>query len=166
MAWTEGNHIAKITGHVLGKAGTGTPQIAVEFTREIEDAEGNLVSESLTWYGYFTENARRITIDALKAMGWDAAADDHDIGKLHNTDRLLGNQCRIVIKFEADLEGEMRPRIAFVNKSGAAVKEELPVDEIAGLAANIKGDLVAAFGTESTSKLPPKEEMKEEDIPF
>lgn len=165
MAWTDGNHIAKITGHVLGLTGTGKPQIAVEFTKEYTDAEGNSGEESLTWYGYFTENARQITIDALKAMGWDAAADGHDIEKLHNTDRLLGNQCRVVVKHEADLEGEMRPRIAFVNKSGAAVKEELPKDQISALAANIKGDLIKAFGTESKAP-PPQTSIEEEDIPF
>ncbi|HZR80343.1 MAG TPA: hypothetical protein VFD92_04525 [Candidatus Binatia bacterium] len=102
----------------LGLTGTGKEQVAVQFN--FTDHPG----ESLTWYGFFTEDAFDICLRALRACGWKGQSIlDFQNGDLCGLDT---NEVQLVVATEPDLEGTPRQRINFVNElGGLALKERL-----------------------------------------
>jgi hypothetical protein len=93
---------------VLGHAGTGNKQIEIHF----RIAEGDYTGRTRTWFGFFSEKALERTLDSLVNIGFEG--NNLNEFPLQRPTGLVP----IVIKHEKDREGEMRDRIAFINRPG------------------------------------------------
>lgn len=134
-----GKYYARAVGAAVGKANTGTDQIAVQF--EITSA-GEFTGHSITWYGYFTDAAFNRTIESLRTAGWKGTdlADLSDFGPDNQT------VCEIVIEHEPDQNGKLRARVKWVNREnggGPALKNQLAGNDLKSFAARMKGKIVA-----------------------
>lgn len=168
-----GTHVVKVVSTAIGRTSTGKEQIAVTF----EDGEGN----RSTWYGYFTDRALERTMETLTdVLGWDAAADDHRIDALHNSDTLVGREAEVVVE-EEEYQGRFTEKIKWVNAvgGGAALKEQMSPEEASGFAANLRKKLLSKGGGASKPKpaakprakatAPPADDYEtpsDDDIPF
>lgn len=107
-----GRHIAKAIEWKLGLTSTGKEQIGVLF--QLQDGQ------TITWYGYFTENTVDRTLESLEYMGWDGV----DIADPKGLD---ANEVQLVVEPETNDEGKTFPKVRWVNRigGGLAMKEEL-----------------------------------------
>jgi len=129
-----GTHRAKVLAHVLGKSGTGTPHIAVLFENE--------GGERITWYGYLSDKALERTVASLCVLGWDPAADDGLVSRLHDTDALVGNEAEIVVEHEV-YEGKSNAKVKWVNAIGGGLKG-VEAGEATALAASLRQKILSA----------------------
>jgi hypothetical protein len=165
----EGTYTAKATDSALGKASTGTEQIAVS----LQITSGEMQGQTVVWYGYFTERATERTLESLRHLGWTS----DDITAL---DGLGEKEASIVIEHEPDQSGQPRVRVKWVNGlgSGIAMKERLAPNEAKALAARLKGAAIASRGgapapTNGRKPAPRQpapasyaQEVGDDDIPF
>jgi hypothetical protein len=138
MMIPEGTYSAKAIEAALGRAGTGTEQIAVRLRITSGEHEG----AEITFYGYFSEKATQRTLESLRHLGW--TSDD-----ITSLEGLGDTEASIVIEHEEDQRtGEPRPRVKWVNGpgSGLAMKERLAPGEAKALAARLKGAAIASRG--------------------
>ena len=125
----EGQYLARAYDAALGKASTGTQQVAVAFL--IKEGPGQ--GKRRTWYGYFTEASAERTLKSLRACGWKG-------NKLTDLSTVGSRDCLIVIGHEADeRNGEVRDRVQWVNALGAAVSNPLDRGEAALLSKKMAG---------------------------
>ena len=132
----EGRYDAVVSETALGVASTGTENVAIRL-KIADDAFPDLAGRTLVYYGYFSDGAMDLTLDALEACGWDpglAAFDD-----LGNGDCVKGNPVSIVVRHEDDQKGVRRDRVAFVNaRGGGMVKDRMNDGQTAVLGKKIE----------------------------
>lgn len=100
--------LAVLNAATLTTAKTGTDQVFVEFTF----TDGPNKGKRITDYLALTDAALPWTMKKLRNCGLP-----EDAG-LEELSSIIGGEAEIVPKEEADRNGEMRVRIAFINKPG------------------------------------------------
>lgn len=130
----DGRYKAKARQAVLAKAGTGTPEVAVEFIL----ADPSLEGQGITWHGFLTDKTFDRTVESLRHCGWKG----DDLSILEGVD---ANEVELVIENEANDEGDSYPRVRWVNRlgGGLAVKDPMKPDEAKAFAAKMKGRIRA-----------------------
>lgn len=127
-----GTYKARAKEWALGMSQTGKEQIAVLF----ELADGELAGQTITWFGYFTDNTLDRTLDSLRHCGWQSDS-------LADLDHLDTNEVEIVVE-EDTYEGKTRSKVRWVNRpSRLALKEQLNPQAIQAFAARLRGRTVA-----------------------
>lgn len=122
---------ARSTSAALGKAGTGTEQVAVGFV--VLDADGNETGDTHAWYGYFTEKTEARTIESLRILGWQG--DD-----LSDLSTAIGGEAILVLEDEQDDEGNLYTKVRWINAigSGALMKDPMSDSDAKAFAARMK----------------------------
>lgn len=114
---------AKPEGYEFGTSGAGNPQVMVDFLF----LEGPNEGRRIKWWGSLTDKAMEITCRALENCGWD----------LQDFEKMNGFGSRDVeldVQEEADQNGEMRPRVKWVNRPSTGLGAGKPL-QAAGLTA-------------------------------
>jgi hypothetical protein len=123
-----GLYRAKAVDHQFGVAETGTEQVAVTFEVCVGPASG----ERITWYGFFTEAAAKRTLESLRTCGWEG----DDVTNLVGVDKL---EVELDVVHE-NYNGELRPRVRWVNKPGGVkMKRPMTEEQKRALAVRMKG---------------------------
>jgi hypothetical protein len=145
----EGIYPARAKAWVVNNAGTGTPQVVVEFA-----LLGEYEGQSRAWYGFLTEKAWERTIESLRYCGWKGDDLYADFTGLD------ANEVDIEIAHEPDQKGVMRERVKWVNKRGGlAVKAPMPPEQLKAFAAQMKAKIrakEAAEGKKVATPVPAK----------
>jgi len=129
-----GFYRARAIEHEFGVADTGTEQVAVTFELFTEDQWNG---HQITWFGFFTEGAARHTLAALRVCGWEG----DDVADLVGLGR---NEVELSIVHET-YQGEVRPRVKWVNRAGRPkVKRPMTVEQKRALSARVR-DLAVAI---------------------
>jgi len=152
-----GKYRARAKGAALGMSGTGKEQIGVEFEVLTEGHTG----ESITWYGFFTEDTTERTIKSLRTCGW-AGVD------LDNLDGIDANEVEIDVE-EETYKGTTSAKVKWINKPGGlAMKSQLDPAQARSFAQRMKGAIVAldqATGKKA-SKPAPRQSSNSEPPPL
>lgn len=186
LPMTKSRYRAKAVSWALGRAGTGTPQVGIEFELQDGDHKGERIS------GYFslTDAAAEYTLEKLINCGWTGT----EVGELDDpkaSASMTANVVELVVEPEdivdkdghdmLDDEGYVRQRlrIQFVNRGGGlAMKAAMTGDDKSLLSAKMKVKLAAirakaprSSGTNRLLSAPPPglDEAKPvatDDIPF
>ena len=131
----EGKYRGKAREWDLGKASTGTVQVAVSF--DLLDRPG----QQIVWYGFFTDNSLETTVKALRAMGWQGS-DPSELGS--NGGGLSEKEVTLVVEHEQDQKGQKRARVRWVNPGGGvALKEALAGQDLKAFGAQLRGKILA-----------------------
>lgn len=110
----------------FGRASTGTEQIGMLF----EMTDGEHKGRTFTWYGSLgSEASVALVRGVLEACGWD--------GKSWTKLGPLDKAVVLEFKEDADDDGNPYTYLAYVNRIGVAMKDELDVKERARLLANL-----------------------------
>lgn len=127
-----GRHPARGIEAKFGKAGTGTPEIAVLF----ELTEGAAKGHRITWHGYFSDRAQQRTFEALRYMGWQG----DDLLTLNGPLASVADQEVELDCGEEEYDGKLHIKVNWVNRlgGGVALKEEMGADELRKFAASMK----------------------------
>lgn len=148
---TPGRYLATATGSAIGRAKSGTEQIAVGFDVHVEDPETKQQSAMhMTWFGFFTDATLETTDKALAALGFDATV--RDISELNpevpEDSPIVGAEVEVVLQHKEDLDGNQRLEIRWVNRKGGgvAMKDRMEATEAKSFAANLRKRLLAARG--------------------
>lgn len=150
MTSLAGVHRAKAVEGALGYTSGGSEQVAVRFGI----TEGECKGRYITWYGYFTEKTTDRTLESLRACGWEG--DD-----LFALDGITKNEVELVIEEEEGQDGEIRPKVRWVNAAGGlALKSRMPEGDARAFAARMKGAVVA-----HRQKTAPSAERREQRRP-
>lgn len=116
----------------LGLSSTGKEQIAVMF----ELTSGEHAGQSITWFGYFTENTVDRTLDSLRHCGWQG-------DNLAELDSLDANEVELVLG-EEEYDGKVRTKVQWVNRPARlALKEQMSAAQAAAFAQKMRGRAVA-----------------------
>jgi hypothetical protein len=136
-----GKYRARAVESGLGKASTGTEQVAVKF----QLLDENL---SIVWYGYFSDKTYERTVESLRSCGWKGS----DPTELDNfaTSGLGAEEVELVIEQETSIDQSggqgTRARVRWVNKPGAGgigLKAKMEPDEAKSFAARMKAKILA-----------------------
>lgn len=115
----------------LGMSSGGKEQIAVMF-----ELTGDHAGQTITWFGYFTENTVDRTLDSLRHCGWD----NDNIAELDN---LSANEVDLVLD-EEEYEGKVRTKVKWVNRPARLMmKEQMTPAAAAAFAQRLRGKTVA-----------------------
>ena len=131
---TPGTYRAIAMSAQLGKAGTGTPQVAIAF--QTEDGQ------HITAFCYLSEKAADRTMESLRLCGWEGD-DVRDLSGVNGT-------CEVdIVVEEEEYEGNMRCKVKWINApGGGGVKvEAMPEKEAAAFAARMKAKAQASRAT-------------------
>jgi hypothetical protein len=122
-----GKYDAVATEHQWGTSANGKTQIAVCF----QIIGGPQSGQYITWYGYFTGKAEKITMKALRACGWKG----DDLMQLGALDQRVS----IVVEHE-EHEGKTHAKVQRINAPGGgiALKNPLGESELRMFAAKMK----------------------------
>lgn len=155
-----GRYRGKVVDHDMGRASTGTPQVAVQF--EFVDKAGD--TRRLTWYGYFTTatlSSEHGVLKQLRELGWDVDKANWDMAQLgRRTDKnpvggaLMGLEADITIEKDKDQNGKETRKIEWINAEGGIgmkTRAETPED----IAAWIKEVRAAAGGQQAPRQARP-----------
>ncbi len=136
---------ARAVGAAIGKAGTGTHQIAIEF--EFLDETGGI-----TYYGPLTDAALEFTMKAIRSAGF--LGDD-----LADLSSLTGETPEVVLVIgPEEYNGKVTRKVKFINSAGGlALKDALQGDDLAAFARKMKGKIVQYDRSAGTPKPPPKQ---------
>jgi len=130
----DGAYRAVPVSAVLGRADTGKEQICVQFQVATDDGP----TETITWYGYFTDATFERTIEALRYCGWRG----NDLLEFLSGRQLpagFDQEVQIVIESQ-EYNGKWSPRVRWVNSgSGIGVKNALSEEEGRAFSARMKG---------------------------
>lgn len=141
-----GKYRARAVDSGLGKASTGTEQVAVNFELTGDGPEKGL---RITWYGYFTDKAYEMAVKALRAMGW-TGSDPTELDAFA-TSGLATNEVELDIEQETSIDpksnqSNTRARVKWVNALGAGgigLATRLAPDEAKSFAARMKAKILA-----------------------
>lgn len=132
MTLSKGTYRARgITG-ALGFTNNGNPQVAVRL--QITDQAHS--GETITWYGYFTDNTTERTLDSLRILGW--AADE-----LSDLTGIDANEVEIVVD-EEEYNGQQKLRVRWINEIRGPLVAPMTADQLRVFSAKMKGAAVAA----------------------
>lgn len=127
---TPGTYTAKIVSHAITEAKSGNPQAAVTFSFEADHK-----TQSMIWYGSFSEKAVPFTLKALLACGLKG---NNPAGPLE-----IGKEVSIVIEDEVGQDNKTRSKIRWVNAPGA-VRNVIPPDMAKAKLSALEGAVMAA----------------------
>lgn len=139
MTIAAGKYRGKAKEWGIGKAGTGTVQVAIRFDLlDVVSEQG--VCDSINYYGALSEAAYPFTVKALRACGWQGC----DLTELENNGGGLDAQeVQLVVELE-DYNGETRAKVRWVNTlGGLAMKDTLEGDSLKAFATQMKGKILA-----------------------
>lgn len=123
---------ARAINAAVGKASTGTPQIAIEF--ELLDEAGGI-----TYYGPLSDAAFPYTMKAIRTAGFEGD-DLSDLSSLTAED---APEVVLVIGPE-EYNGKTTLKVKFINSAGGlALKDALQGDELSAFARKMKGKIAA-----------------------
>lgn len=128
-----GSFMARALEGAAGYTSNGTKQVAILF----EILEGPYAGKSFQWNGYFTDNAKQATFDALFSLGWDGRDFVAFTG-------ITTNEVPVTLE-EDTYEGKTRIRVGWVNRQGGiAVKNRMSPAQAEELRAEFAADIAAA----------------------
>jgi hypothetical protein len=140
-----GNYRARAIEGALSFTNTGKEQVAVRF--ELLD----FPQQTITWFGYFTENTTQSTFRALRTAGW-RGEDLSDLSDLAREDR---PEVLLAVEHEK-YKDKTYAKVRWVNSAtGPALKASMPPDQAKAFAARMR-DQLAAFDAVSKAAAPPK----------
>lgn len=136
---------ARAVNAAVGKASTGTHQIAIEF--EFLDEPGGI-----TYYGPLSDAAFPYTMKAIRAAGF--LGDD-----LANLSSLSGETPEVVLVIGPEEypkgSGKITMKVKFINSAGGlALKDALQGDDLKAFARQMKGKIVS-FDRSAGAPRPP-----------
>lgn len=122
---------ARAINAAVGRAGTGTHQIAIEF-EFLEEPGG------ITYYGPLTDAAFEYTMKAIRSAGFQG--DD-----LSDLSSLTGETPEVVLVIgPEEYNGKITRKVKFINSvGGLALKDALQGDELTAFARRMKGKIGA-----------------------
>lgn len=124
----------------LGRASTGTEQVAVELGILTPGADFNVI----TWYGFLSEKALERSIESLRYMGWKG----DDISDIQG----LEDEVDLVIEDE-EYQGKTTTRVRWVNKIGGVnLKAPLTGDDAKSFGASLKDRIRALDAAKGVKK--------------
>ncbi len=135
-----GKHRARAVEAKVGKASTGTPQIAILFAVKTPDGAQE-TGEEITGYLYLSDGAFQRTIEALRHCGWQGD-DLSDLSSVGSQD------CEIEVA-EETYNGSASLKVKWVNalgRGGVFLKEEMGPQELKAFAAQMRGKVRAVDG--------------------
>lgn len=144
MSVPAGTYRARATGWVFGASRNGTEQIAVTFSI----TEGEHQGQTITWYGYLSDEALARTVEGLRYCGWN-------VENVDEVDKLSTNEVELVVE-EDEYEGKLRSKVRWVN----AIRAELPPEEQRKIALRIR-DRVRAKKAEAKPST-----AADDEVPF
>lgn len=176
MSVTPGSYIGKVINYGVKKTLKGDPAIVIVFGFEF-----NGEAQQMTWQGGLNnqrvdgkKSQQDITFAALEVCGFDfkdknvvnnfnALADGASSGVL-DTDV----EVDLKIELEANNDGNMYPRIKWINRVGGGlfknlISKEEAVQSFAGF--NILGDVIS-YGTKTKSSPVKSKPVSDDSIPF
>lgn len=172
MSWSlgKGRHLVNVIDHVLGKSGTGTPFVAVQFESEVQ------IGDRITWYGYLTDAAFERTVASLQILGWDPAEHNGLMTSLNGTGILKGAPAEIVID-EEQFEGKARMKVKWVNSpGGGGLGGAMEPADAQSFAESIRFKILSAAKPRPSSKAGPARQaavaggrplsQPDDDLPF
>jgi hypothetical protein len=122
---------ARAINAAVGKASTGTHQIAIEF--EFLDEGGGI-----TYYGPLTDAAFEYTMKAIRTAGFEGD-DLSDLSSLTNEPPEV-----VLVIGPEEYQGKITRKVKFINSSGGlALKDALQGDDLTAFARKMKGKIVA-----------------------
>lgn len=146
---------ARAINAAVGKASTGTPQIAIEF--EFLDEQGGI-----TYYGPLSDAAFPYTMKAIRAAGF-AGDDLSDLSSLTNE---TTPEVVLVIGPE-EYNGKITLKVKFINSAGGlAMKDALQGDDLKTFARQMKGKIIAFDRSAGAPKAAPRRAPSEDRIPL
>lgn len=155
MGIAGGKYRARGMSGGLGYTNGGAPQVAVEL-QIVEDGEFN--GETITWFGYFTEDTEDRTMESLRILGWKG--DD-----LSNLEGVGDNDVRIVIE-EEEYQGQVRSKVKWINKiGGLALKTPMTAQQAKAFAAQMKGKAIASRQAGGGAQPPPQTRPTQQSRP-
>jgi hypothetical protein len=136
---------ARAINAAVGRASTGTHQIAIEF--EFLDEAGGI-----TYYGPLTDAAFEYTMKAIRAAGF-VGDDFSDLTSLCD-----GSAPEVFLVIGPDeYEGKVTRKVKFINSAGGlALKDALQGDDLSNFAKRMKGKIVAFDRSAGTPKPAPR----------
>jgi hypothetical protein len=136
---------ARAINAAVGRASTGTHQIAIEF--EFLDEPGGI-----TYYGALTDAAFEFTMKAIRAAGFEG----DDISDLSSITREDAPDVTLVIGPET-YNGKTVLKVKFINSTGGlALKDALQGDDLTAFARTLKGKIVAYDRSAGSAKTAPR----------
>jgi hypothetical protein len=160
MTIEDGAWKARAREAALATAGTGTPQLGIDF----EILEGPSQGQHITAYLYFGEGSFDRTIESIRLCGWKGT-------NLADLTGITDNEVRIVVEQE-EYNGKLYQKVKWINAlGGVAVQNRMNAGEAADFAARMRGRIAAmAQGQRPTA--PPSRAAQttipqsDDDIPF
>lgn len=129
----------------IGRASTGTMQIAIEF--EYLDEPGGI-----TYYGALSDAAFEYTMKAIRAAGFQG----DDLADLSSLIGAETPECILVIGPE-EYNGKTTRKVKFINRiGGLALKDAVQGDDLKAFARKMKGKIVAYDRSAGTPPPQPK----------
>ena len=122
-----GKYKARAIGGKFGESGKKkTPGVGIKFEFEMENAEGKIVTEHISWTGWLSENAMERTFKALAICGYDESKGNLADGTIPREYFDPKAECEIDIQCEEenyiDRDGNpksaMKTKVAWVNRLG------------------------------------------------
>jgi hypothetical protein len=135
---------ARAINAAVGKASTGTVQIAIEF--EFLDEVGGI-----TYYGALSDAAFEYTMKAIRTAGF-VGDDISDLSSLQND----APEVVLVIEPE-EYNGKVTRKVKFINSAGGlALKDALQGDDLAQFARKLKGKIIGYDRSAGATKAAPR----------
>lgn len=133
----EGDYPCVAVTHKWGYSSKGGEQVGVR----VKLVDGPYKGRTLTWYGYFTDAATDIAIRGLRALGM-TGDDVRDLSGMYRPDVTPA----IAVVQHDEYEGKKRARVAFLNGSDVAMKEEMTSTQLDAFAKRMRGAFQRAGG--------------------
>lgn len=147
----KGTFRAKAIEGAMGRAGTGTEQVAVLVELE--------TGERLTWYGYFSDAAAERTCESLIHMG---------VTDLESLAGLGSTEFEVVVD-EEEFDGKLRDKIKFINRlgsGGVALRVRMSDAEKRSFAQRFKGKFLSMQRQLGGGPAQPPTAVTDDDPPF
>jgi hypothetical protein len=142
----------------LGLTNTGKEQVAVKF--DLLDFPG----QTITWYGYFTDNTTQSTFRGLRTAGWKGS----DLSDLSDLSNPAGPEVYLVIERET-YQGKTTAKVRWVNSAGGlALKNAMVPEQAKAFAARMRDQLAAfdAVAKESGGAAPARHARTDDGPPI
>jgi len=127
-----GTYAAKVAQTQMGRAQSGKEQLGIQWA-----IEGG---ETIWSYHYFSSpKALDITVDTLRAIGWDPIENGWALDCINGTNRLVGQEAQLVLS-EQEYDGKVRVKVQFVNNinGGGGLRDTMTEDEVTAFVAGLR----------------------------
>lgn len=111
-----GKYAARPVEHHFSQSSTGKDQIVVRL---------QIGEDHISWFGYFTDQTIKRTVESLEYMGYDGGSLD---------DMVLDQEVQVELVMD-NYQGKDRLKVAWINKPGGNAK---PVENMSALEKRIQ----------------------------